>query len=156
IESVAIDAGALGFAAGLSILAAVLFGLVPALQGVRGNLAERLRDRGTDTGGARGNKLRTALVVSEVALSLVLLIGAGLMGRSFAQLQKAKPGFDPRNVVTFNAPIQFLKYLTTQSRANFANQLGERLAALPGVEAGGGVNPLPLAAGRAYSVAHTD
>jgi putative ABC transport system permease protein len=92
------------------------------------------------------------LVVSEVALSLVLLVGAGLMVRSFAQLQKVDPGFDAQNVVTFNAPLSFLKYLTTQARANFANQLGERLAALPGVEAVGGVTPLPLAGGEQYSV----
>jgi putative ABC transport system permease protein len=152
IESVAIDARALGFAAGVSILAAVVFGLTPALRAVRGNLTDGLRDRGSDSGGVRGNKLRTALVVSEVALSLVLLIGAGLMVRSFARLQKVDPGFDAQNVVTFNAPLQFLKYLTSQSRATFANQLGERLAAIPGVEAVGGVTPLPLAGGEQYAV----
>jgi putative ABC transport system permease protein len=152
IESVAIDARAFAFAAAVSILAAIVFGLAPALRAVRGNLADGLRDRGSDTGGVRGNKLRTALVVSEVALSLVLLIGAGLMVRSFAQLQKVDPGFDAENVVTFNAPLQFLKYLTTQSRANFANQLGQRLAAIPGVDAVGGVTPLPLAGGEQYAV----
>ncbi|MGQ0539833.1 MAG: ABC transporter permease, partial [Gemmatimonadaceae bacterium] len=152
IESVSIDARALAFAAGVSILAAIVFGLTPALRAVRGNLADGLRERGSDSGGVRGNKLRTALVVSEVALSLVLLIGAGLMVRSFSQLQKVDPGFDTRNVVTFNAPLQFLKYLTTQSRANFVNQLGERLAAFPGVEAVGGVTPLPLAGGEQYAV----
>jgi putative ABC transport system permease protein len=152
IEHVTIDARALLFAAGVSILAAVVFGLAPALRAVRGNLADGLRDRGSDSGGVRGNKLRTALVVSEVALSLVLLIGAGLMVRSFAQLQKVDPGFDAENVVTFNAPLQFIKYLTTQKRANFGNQLGERLAAIPGVEAVGGVTPLPLAGGDQYSV----
>jgi putative ABC transport system permease protein len=155
IASVAIDARALAFAAGVSIVAAIVFGLAPALHAVRGNLADGLRERGSDSGGGggvRGNKLRTALVTSEVALSLVLLIGAGLMVRSFAQLQKVSPGFDAQNVVTFNAPLQFLKYLTTQSRANFANQLGERLAAIPGVEAVGGVTPLPLAGGEQYAV----
>jgi putative ABC transport system permease protein len=152
IESVAIDGRALAFAAGVSILAAIVFGLAPALRAVSGNMADALRDRGSDTGGVRGNKLRTALVVSEVALSLVLLIGAGLMVRSFAKLQKVDPGFDPRNVVTFNAPLQFLKYLTTQSRANFVNLLGERLATIPGVEAAGGVTPLPLAGGEQYAV----
>ena len=107
---------------------------------------------GGDTGGVRGNKLRSALVVLEVALSLVLLIGAGLMVRSFAQIQRVEPGFDAQNVVTFNAPVQFLKYLTTASRANFANQLAERLRAIPGVERVGGVTPLPLAGGEQYSV----
>jgi len=152
IESVAIDARALVFAAGVSILAAVLFGLTPALRAVRGNLIDGLRDRGSESGGVRGNKLRTALVVSEVALSLVLLIGAGLMVRSFSQLQKVEPGFEAKHVVTFNAPIQFLKYLGTQARATFANQLHDRLAAIPGVEAVGGVTPLPLAGGDQYAV----
>jgi putative ABC transport system permease protein len=152
IEDVAIDARAFAFAAGVSVLAAIVFGLAPALRAVRGNLADGLRERGSDSGGVRGNKLRTALVVSEVALSLVLLVGAGLMVRSFSQLQKVDPGFQAENVVTFNAPLQFVKYLTTQSRANFANQLGERLAAIPGVEAVGGVTPLPLAGGEQYAV----
>jgi putative ABC transport system permease protein len=152
IENVTIDATAFAFAAGVSIVAAIVFGLAPALRAVRGNLADGLRERGSESGGVRGNKLRTALVVSEVALSLVLLIGAGLMVRSFSQLQKVDPGFDSANVVTFNAPLQFLKYLTTQLRANFANQLGERLAAINGVEAVGGVTPLPLAGGDQYAV----
>jgi putative ABC transport system permease protein len=152
IESMSIDVRALVFAAGVSIVAAIVFGLAPALRAVRGNLADGLRERGSDSGGMRGNKLRTALVISEVALSLVLLIGAGLMVRSFAQIQKVNPGFDARNVVTFNAPLQFLKYLTSQSRADFANRLGDRLAAIPGVEAVGGVTPLPLAGGEQYSV----
>jgi len=152
IENVSIDASVLAFAAGVSILAAIVFGLAPALRAVQGNLIDGLRERGSDSGGVRGNKLRTALVVGEVTLSLVLLIGAGLMVRSFSQLQKINPGFDAKNVVTFNAPIQFLKYLTTQSRAAFANQLGERLAAIPGIEAVGGVTPLPLAGGEQYAV----
>jgi putative ABC transport system permease protein len=152
IESVSLDGGAFLFAALVAIVAALLFGLAPALRAVRGNLSDGLRDRGTDTGGARGNKLRTVLVVSEVTLSLVLLIGAGLMVRSFAAIQKVDPGFDARNVVTFNAPIPFIKYLSSQARATFFNQLGDRLATIPGVEAVGGVTPLPLAGGEQYAV----
>jgi putative ABC transport system permease protein len=152
IESVSLDGRAFGFAAAVAVVAAILFGLAPALRAVRGNLADGLRDRGTDTGGARGNKLRTVLVVSEVTLSLVLLIGAGLMVRSFAAIQKVDPGFDAKNVVTFNAPIPFLKYLTSQLRATFINRLGDRLATIPGVESVGGVTPLPLAGGEQYSV----
>jgi putative ABC transport system permease protein len=152
MENVAIDARAFLFAAAVGVVAAVVFGLTPALRAVRGNLADGLRDRGTDTGGVRGNKLRTVLVVSEVTLSVVLLIGAGLMVRSFAAIQKVDPGFDAQGVVTFNAPVQFLRYLTSQSRATFVNQLGDRLAGIPGVEAVGGVTPLPLAGGEQYSV----
>jgi putative ABC transport system permease protein len=152
IEDVSIDTRVFLFAAAVGVVAAIAFGLAPALRAVRGNLATGLRDRGTDTGGVRGNKLRTALVVSEVTLSLVLLIGAGLMVRSFREIQRVDPGFDARNVVTFNAPVPFVKYLTSQARANFLNQVGERLAGLPGVEAVGGVTPLPLAGGEQYSV----
>lgn len=152
IDRVTIDARTLAFAAGVTMLVAVLFGLAPALRAVAGNLIDGLRDRGSVAGGVRGNKLRTGLAVTEVTLSLVLLIGAGLMVRSFTQIQKVDPGFDPRNVVTFNAPLQFLKYITSASRATFVNQLGERLAQIPGVESVGGVTPLPLAGGEQYSV----
>ena len=147
VERAAIDLAALLYTAGAACVAAIVFGLAPALRAVAGNLADALRDRGSDTGGVRGNKLRSALVVLEVALSLVLLIGAGLMVRSFAQIQRVDPGFDARNVVTFNAPLQFLKYLTSAKRANFANELADRLRAIPGVERVGGVTPLPLAGG---------
>src|SRR4029453_7714060 len=105
-----------------------------------------------DTGGLRGNKLRSAFVVLEVALSLVLLIGAGLMLRSFARIQRVDPGFDARHVVTFNAPLSFLKYLTIAKRVNFANELADRLRAIRGGERVGGVPPLPLAGGEQYSV----
>ncbi|HYV97454.1 MAG TPA: ABC transporter permease [Gemmatimonadaceae bacterium] len=152
IDTVSLDGTAFAFAAAVTVVAAVLFGLAPALRAVRGNLSDSLRDRGTDTGGARGNKLRTVLVISEVTLSLVLLIGAGLMMRSFAAIQRVDPGFDAKNVVTFNAPMPFVKYLTSQSRATFINQLGERLAAIPGIGVVGGVTPLPLAGGEQYSV----
>ncbi len=152
IERVSLDAGTFAFAAAVTVVAALLFGLAPALRAVRGNLANGLRDRGTDTGGARGNKLRTVLVVSEVTLSLVLLVGAGLMVRSFAAIQKVDPGFEPRNAVTFTAPLPFVRYLTSQSRATFVNQLGDRLATIPGVELVGGVTPLPLAGGEQYGV----
>ncbi len=152
IENVSLDAGAFLFAAVVTVVAALLFGLAPALRAVRGNLADGLRDRGTDTGGARGNKLRTTLVVSEVTLSLVLLIGAGLMLRSFAAIQRVDPGFDSKNAVTFTAPLPFIKYLSSQARATFVNQLGDRLATIPGVEAVGGVTPLPLAGGEQYAV----
>jgi len=152
IENVSLDAGAFVFAALVAVIAALLFGLAPALRAVKGNLSDGLRDRGTDTGGAKGNKLRTVLVVTEVTLSLVLLIGAGLMVRSFAAIQKVNPGFDAKNVVTFNAPIPFVKYLTSQARVTFFNQLSDRLATIPGVETVGGVTPLPLAGGEQYSV----
>lgn len=152
MENVSIDSRALLFTAGVAFLAAIVFGLAPALRAVRGRLADGLKDRGSDTGGVRGNKLRTALVVVEVALSLVLLIGAGLMMRSFAGIREVDPGFEADNVITFTAPLQMLKYLTPELRANFVNELGDRLENLPGVESVGGVTPLPLAGGDQYAV----
>jgi putative ABC transport system permease protein len=152
LDEVAIDGQVLAFTAGVAALAAVVFGLAPALRAVGGNLADALKDRGSDGSGVQGNKLRTGLVVTEVALSLVLLVGAGLMLRSFASLQEVEPGFDSENVVTFTAPVQFMKYYTAAARANFAGELGSRLKQIPGVESVGGVTPLPLAGGEQYSV----
>lgn len=150
LDEVRIDGPVLLFTGGATILAALLFGLAPALRIVGENLAVSLKDRGADSGGARGNRLRTALVVTEVALSVVLLVGAGLMVRSFAELRDVEPGFDPQNVITFTAPVPFLEYPTSELRANFVNELGERLATIPGVSTAGGVTPLPLAGNDAY------
>jgi putative ABC transport system permease protein len=152
MNEVGIDLRVLAFTAGVAAVAALVFGLAPAVRAIGSNLADSLKDRGSDSGGVRGNKLRTALVVGEVALSLVLLIGAGLMLRSFSQLRRVEPGFDADNVVTFNAPVQFLEYLTSEARATFTNDLAARLATIPGVESVGGVAPLPLAGGEQYSV----
>ncbi len=83
---------------------------------------------------------------------MALLIGAGLMLRSFAQLQRVDPGFDSTNVVTFAAPLQYIKYATADQRTNFTNELADRLREIPGVRSVGGTHPLPLAGGEQYSV----
>lgn len=152
VEDVAIDGSVLLFTAGVTLLAAITFGLAPAFRAVAGNLANALKDRGSDSGGVRGNKLRTGLVVSEVALSLVLLISAGLLWRSFAELQRIEPGFDAENVVTFTSPLLFTTYYNAGLRATFVNDLGRRISEIPGVEGVGGSAPLPLAGGELYSV----
>jgi putative ABC transport system permease protein len=152
IENVGLDLQVLAFSAGVTLLAAAAFGLAPALRAGSNNLANALRDRGSDSGGVRGNKLRTGLVVSEVALSIVLLVGAGLMVRSFTELRRVDPGFDADNVVTFGAPLSFAKYYNSESRTRFYADLGARIAAIPGVQSVGGVAPLPLAGGDLYSV----
>ncbi len=152
IGDVTLDGRALGFTAAVALLAALLAGLAPALRAAGRSLADGLRDRGADSGGVRGNRLRTALVVTEVAFSLMLLIGAGLLVRTFAGMQRVDPGFDAENAVTFAAPVPFVKYVTSEARADFATELGDRLAAIPGVEGVGGVAPLPLAGGDQYAV----
>jgi putative ABC transport system permease protein len=152
IESVTIDTEVLLFTAGVTALAALAFGLAPALRAVSGKLADSLKDRGSESGGVRGNRVRTALVVTEVALSLVLLIGAGLMVRSFAEIRRVEPGFEPEGVVTFSVSPPFLVYFTSAQRTTFMNDLRERLTQIPGVTSVGGVAPLPLAGGDLYSV----
>ena len=147
LESVEIDGTVLLFTAGAAVLAALVFGAAPALRAASTDLADALKERGSETGGIRGNKLRTALVVSEVGLSMVLLIGAGLMVRSFAKLQQVEPGFESENVVTFSVPLPMFKYPQPDARADFVNRLRGRLENLPAVEEVGGVTPLPLAGG---------
>lgn len=151
-ESVTIDATALVFTAGIAVLTAIAFGLVPALRAARSDPGDSLKDRGSVSGSVQGNKLRTGLVIAEVALSMTLLIGAGLMLRSFAELQRVEPGFESDNVVTFTAPLQFIKYATEELRTNFMSQVRDRLAEIPGVKSVGGVAPLPMAGGEQYSV----
>ncbi|MFG0253424.1 MAG: ABC transporter permease [Phycisphaerales bacterium JB038] len=153
LDTVGIDGSVLLFTGGVTALAALAFGLTPALRAVAGSLADSLKDRGSAGGGLQGNKLRTGLAVTEVALSIVLLIGAGLMLRSLAEIQRVEPGFDPDNVVTFTAPLGFVNYFLPVTRAAFVNQLGRNLERIPGVERVGGVAPLPLAGGDLYSVA---
>jgi putative ABC transport system permease protein len=140
------------FTLGATMLSALLFGMAPALRAVGTNLADALKERGTEMGGMKGNKLRTTLVVLEVALSLVLLIGAGLMLRSFAALQRVDPGFRTHNVLTFSVPLPFFKYRDANGRIDFYGRLRERIETLPGVEAAGSVTPLPLAGGDQYFV----
>src|SRR3970282_1806340 len=130
LETVGIDGNVLLFTAGASLLAACVFGATPALKAGSPNLANALKDRGSDGGGGRGNKVRTALVVMEVALSLVFLIGAGLMLRSFTKLQQVDPGFDPENVLTLSVPIPFFKYRDADARVAFFDRLRESLEAL--------------------------
>jgi putative ABC transport system permease protein len=123
----------------------VLFGLAPALQASKPDLNEALKESGgRATGGLRRSRLRNLLVVSEVALALVLLVGAGLMIRSFIELQQTRPGFEPENLLTMNISLPRQKYREEQQANVFFDQLFERVRAVPGVLAVGGIDPLPL------------
>jgi putative ABC transport system permease protein len=152
LENVGIDGTVLLFTAAASLLAASIFGAIPALRAGSPDLANALKDRGSDAGGVRGNKIRTTLVVAEVALSLVLLIGAGLMVRSFVKLRQVDPGFDSEDVLTLSVPIPFFKYRDPEARIGFFEQLKERVEALPGVVSVGGGAPIPLGGGDQYWV----
>src|SRR5205085_5001256 len=94
LQNVALDARVLGFTSGVSVLTGVLFGLAPALRSSRVNLAESLKEGGRSSVGGGHRRLRDALVVAEIGLSLVLLVGAGLLVRSFVRVAQVEPGFD--------------------------------------------------------------
>jgi len=151
-EEFAIDGQVLLFTAGVTALAALLFGLAPALRAVGSRLADALRDRISDAGGVRGNKLRTALVITEVGLSLVLLVGTGLMLRTFAKLRAVDPGFDSEGVLTFTVPVPMFKYRDPIVRTDILNRIQTRIEALPGVKAVGATSLLPLAGGDQYGI----
>jgi len=148
ISEVSIDPRILLFTLGISIVTGLIFGLVPALQASRFDLNKSLKDgvRGM-TSGAGQNRLRSLLVVAEVAMALVLLIGAGLLMKSFVRLLDVKPGFNPANVLTFDVQLPDLppsRYERKEEQTAFFQQLMTRLQALPGVENAGGVLSLPL------------
>ena len=142
---VGIDRVALGFTLGVSLLTGLLFGLAPALQATRRRLSETLKDGGKGAGqSASRNRTRSLLVIFETAIALVLLIGAGLLIRSYVRLQNVNPGFDASNVLTMRMDLLYGKYDSEEKVGAFWGRLQERLAALPGVEAVGMVTELPL------------
>jgi predicted permease len=148
ISEVGIDPRILLFTLAISIVTGLIFGLVPALQASRFDLNQSLKDgvRGT-SGGTSHNRLRGLLVVSEVAMALVLLIGAALLMKSFVRLLDVKPGFNPEQVLTLEVQLPNVapsRYERREEQAAFFQQLMTRLQALPGVENAGGVLSLPL------------
>jgi predicted permease len=146
VDVVGIDGPVLLFTLGACLFAALAFGLVPALQASKPDLNDCLKDRGTVSPDVKRRRLRSALVVVEVALSMVLLVGAGLMLRSFLALQNQDLGFEPDGVVTFRITMPPLRtqYGTPEGRARFISELEKRLESIPGVEGAGGVQVLPL------------
>ncbi len=144
LNAIQIDLKVLAFSALAGLASAVLFGVVPALRTARPNLMDILRAGGrSDALGAVG--LRNAVVVAEVALAFVLLIGSGLMFRTFLAIQRVNLGFDPRQLLTFQLLGNFGK--TPQEAATFKRQLREQLGAIPGVHSVTASFPLPLAGG---------
>jgi putative ABC transport system permease protein len=132
------------FSLATAVGSAVLFGLVPALQTVRKDMVEPLKDGGKGaSGGFRRGRLRNTLVVFEVALSLVLLSGAGLLMRSFVKLQQADLGFNPENILCARLPFPRGQYTTAAEKQRFFDQLLSRLRALPGVVAATETTALP-------------
>ena len=146
-----LDAGVLAFTGALTLATALLFGLLPAWQtAAAGGLAARLRAEGRGTTGSR-LRTRNTLVVAQTALAVLLLIGAGLLIKSFARLQRVDPGFDPRHVLTFGISLPDASYPKPEQSALFYQQLLQRLEAIPGVQSAGAVFGLPLT-GFGYSI----
>ena len=146
LDQVGFDYRVLAFAILVSTLTGIVFGLAPALQTSRLDVSSSLKEGGRTDEGHQRTSARSLLLIGEVALSLMLLIGAGLLIKSFMRLQDVKLGFSPQGVLVSSVGLPSAKYKAGAQRIEFFRQLEERVAALPGVQAvGGGIN-LPLAA----------
>jgi predicted permease len=145
LEQIHIDARVLAFTFGISLLTGFIFGLAPALQASSPDLHETLKEGGRgSTGGARGKLVRNALVVCEIALSLVLLIGAGLLIKSFMRLQQFDLGFNPDNILTMRVQLPGTKYREGKQVSEFYKQLLERMETVPGVQSAGAISTIFL------------
>ena len=146
LEGAQIDLVVLCFAIGMAVLTALLFGTVPAVYACRIHPNEELKEAGRSGGEtARGRKVRSTLVVAQMAAALVLLVGAGLLIRSFARLLAVDPGFQSRKVLTFRIQLPDSKYKTDQQISEFYAQLLERIRQLPGVQSASADAYLPFA-----------
>ena len=148
-QTVSIDGRVLAFSLATCLLAPIVFGLAPALQASRVNLVEALKYGGRTWAGSRRHRLRKFLVAGEVALSLILLAGTGLMIRTMAGLESTHLGFEPHNVLTFAVYLPWSTYgdFGPDHTVSAFRQLEARILALPGVEAAGGAAQLPLTPG---------
>jgi putative ABC transport system permease protein len=148
IGDVQLDGSVLVFGGAVAVLTGLLFGLAPLAQALRTDAIEALREgTGRGTGSASALRMRNILVVAEVAISLVLLIGAGLLIDTFVRLRLVSPGFDPRNVVTMQMSIDATRYGTTSAVSAMYDRTIRRLESVPGVQSAGTVTSLPLELG---------
>src|SRR5215468_4703829 len=148
-REISLDPRMAGFTLLISVATGALFGLAPALQASRPIFADALKESGRSSAGVQRNRLRSALVISEVALSLVLLIGAGLMIRSFTKLNQVNPGFNPARALTIGVTLLRNKYPDEERVASSYAQILERAAAAPGVASVGAISDLPIGGGGA-------
>ena len=152
-SEIGLDALVLTFTLVISVFSGLVAGLVPALRLTRTDVNQALKEGlGRTSADSGGQRTRRVLVVTEVALSLVLLIGAGLMIRSLWMLRRVDPGFDPHNVLTMFIPLPQTKYVKPVQQLEFFDQLLQRVRALPGVESAGATDALPLMGGSTQPV----
>ena len=154
-EEVTVDAPVLLFTLAVSVLTAFIFGLAPALQGSTPNLNETLKEGGRRSAASSRRGLRDVLVVSEIALSLVLLVGAGLLVKSFLRVRHVNAGFDSSNVLTMEVTLPRIQYPKTTEQNAFVRQALQRIEGLPGVKSAAATINLPLVGtwGMGYAVA---
>jgi putative ABC transport system permease protein len=145
VEEIGMDQRVLVFTLLITLLTGFLFGLAPALQNSKPELSEALKEGGKGGGtGWRGKRARSLLVVAQIALSLVLLVGAGLLLKSFLRLHQVKLGFQPEHVLTAMISLPRERYAEARQRNGFYQKLLQQLSAVPGVQSAGVVDPLPL------------
>ena len=149
LEVITIDGPVLAFTFGVSILTGIIFGLAPAYRAARPDLNTALKAGGRNTQGEGGfgssrRRLRSLLVVAEVALSLMLLVGAGLLIRSFVRLQQVTPGFNPEGVISMRLGASGRQFPNPEARIEYFRQFSDRIAAVPGVQVRGAVTSLPF------------
>ncbi|HEV8204736.1 MAG TPA: ABC transporter permease [Pyrinomonadaceae bacterium] len=147
LKALNINGGILAFSFALSLLTGLIFGLAPALQSSKLDLNEALKEGGRQTSIGAGHRLRSAMVVTEIALAVVLLVGAGLMMKSLFRLLQTNVGFKTENVLTMTVILPSSKYTDPNKQINFNDQLRERVQSLPGVSGAGTVNILPVNSG---------
>jgi len=146
LDEVRMDGIVLAFSMGLCFLTGVAFGIFPALQVSRRDLHETLKEGGRGSSeSSRGGRARRLMVIAEVAVALMLVTGAGLLIKSFANLLRVNPGFDSRGVTTFPINLPTTRYATGPQRAEFFRQALERIRLLPNIDSAGVVSYLPLA-----------
>lgn len=144
VKYIAIDGRVLIFTLLVSLLTGLIFGLAPATQASSFNLNETLKEGGRDSVGSRGNRIRSLLVIAEVAISLILLVGAGLLINSFLRLRNVDPGFRANNLLTMSMVLPQGKYPDHARRSAFYTELVNRIEALPGVKSAAVTNWIPL------------
>ncbi len=149
LDVIALDGPVLVFTFGVSILTGIVFGLAPAYRAARPDLNNALKAGGRNSQGEGGlgssrRRLRSLLVVAELALSLMLLVGAGLLVRSFVRIQQVTPGFNPGNVISMRLGASGRQFPNPEARGEYFQQFADRLAAVPGVQVRGAVTALPF------------
>jgi putative ABC transport system permease protein len=151
IQSIHTDRTVLGFALFVSLATGILFGSAPAFQSSRVQLSDTLKEGGRESAGSRrGHRVRDLLVISEVTLSVLLLIGAGVLIRSFLNATSEKLGYDPKNLLTAQVRLPAYRYNKSFQFREFFKRLSEQVSTLPGVDSAGMVNFLPLSGWTAF------